>query len=335
MDTKFTKLNNRIIVILGPTATGKTDLALQMAKKFSGELISCDSRQVYKGLDIGTGKMPTINETADIQKFESYWIINGIKIWLYDVVNPKVQYTVADYVKDANKAIKEITNNGNLPIIVGGSGLYLKALLYGLSNLSKSPDFKLRNILEGLTLKQLQDKLHIINPHRLKGMNDSDRQNPRRLIRAIEISSVEENNDLRLNNGLTKKYQVLKIGLTTKREDLYSSVDKRVIKRINQGMIDEAKRLEKGGLSFERMNRLGLEYGVLGDYLQGNIKSIEGRGGLIEIMQNRIHGYVRRQITWFTKEEDVFWFDTAKKDTTTQVVNLINKWYHISDDTKD
>src|SRR3989338_8125799 len=124
----------KLLVILGPTATGKTDLAINLAKKFNGELIACDSRQVYKGLDIGTGKYPA--QYKKLKKGEGFWEIDGIKIWMYDKVFLNIQYTVFDYVKDAEIVIKDILDRGKLPIVVGGTGLYLRALSEELHNLS-------------------------------------------------------------------------------------------------------------------------------------------------------------------------------------------------------
>src|SRR5258708_35683470 len=150
----------KILIIAGPTATGKTDLAISLAKRLNGELVSVDSRQVYKGLDIGTGKMP--GKFKSLKRVSGKWIVDGVFIYMYDVVNWEKQYTVADDVKDANRVIKDIRKRGTLPIIVGGTGLYLKALLYGLSNLGRPIDKKLREQLEKLELKKLQEKLKVL-----------------------------------------------------------------------------------------------------------------------------------------------------------------------------
>lgn len=306
-----------LLVILGPTATGKTDLALHLAKKFNGELISSDSRQVYKWLNLGTGKLP--NGEVNVVKRNGYWEINGITVWLYDVADPKKQYNVALFVQDANRAIEKIFKRGKLPIIVGGTGLYLKALLEGLSNLSMPIDKKLRKKLERLTKIELQEKLQEISLKRWEELNPSDRQNPRRLIRAIELSGIQKTKLIKPN------YQTLKIGLTATREVLYEKVDKRVMSRINQGMLDEAKKLHKKGVSLNRMKQLGLEYGVLADYLEGDIKNT---GAMIKIMQNKIHGYVRAQLTWFKKEKDIHWFDITEKNLLAKVEKVTSKWYH-------
>lgn len=326
---------DKMLVILGPTATGKTDLAIKLAKKYNGELVACDSRQVYKGLDIGTGKMPGSGKW-EVRRGIMKWEVGGARIWMYDVVSPKKQYTVADYVKDADKVIRGIGRRDKLPIIVGGTGLYLKALVEGLPNLSIPVDKKLREKLEKLSLAKLQEKLKSLSPTRWKNLNQSDRQNPRRLLRSIEIASM---NGYAVNGwgfwGIQGEFNVLKIGLTAPREVLYERVDLRVLSRITQGMVDEAKKLQENGLSPKRMRELGLEYGVLADYLDGKIRKIEGDMGLVRIMQNRIHGYVRRQLTWFKEEkdlpagrQDINWVDITDKNYYDKVDNLVAKWYY-------
>ncbi|OGE64979.1 tRNA (adenosine(37)-N6)-dimethylallyltransferase MiaA [Candidatus Daviesbacteria bacterium RIFCSPLOWO2_02_FULL_36_7] len=312
----------KIIVIFGSTSTGKTDLALNLAKKFNGELVSCDSRQVYKKLDIGTGKLP--GKQVNTEKGNGFWWLDGVKVWMYDVVNFRQQYTVYDYVKDADQVIENILSREKLPIIVGGTGLYLKALLEGLPNLDIPVDQKLRKQLNNLTLEQLQQRLQKLDKKKWEGLNKSDRQNPRRLIRAIEITSTSSTSEESLRATVRGDFETLKIGLTAPRDTLYKRIDERVISRINQGMITEAESLHKHGLSFRRMRQLGLEYGILADFLEGRITS---KGDLIKIMQGKIHGYARRQITWFKKEKDVYWFDIIGKDYLARIENLVAKWY--------
>lgn len=311
----------KILIIVGATSTGKTDLALRLAKKFDGELVACDSRQVYRGLDIGTGKLP--GQPAKITKGDGFWEIDGIKIWMYDVVVFKKQYTIYDYVKDASRVIDKILKRGKLPIIVGGSGLYLKALIEGLPNLSIPVDLKIRKELERLSLGNLQKKLQKLSPKKWEGMNNSDRQNSRRLVRAIEIISIGFTSDNGSKGLLRGSFKTLKIGLTAERDILYKRIDERVISRINQGMLNEAKKLQTKGLTLKRMKQLGLEYGILADFLEGKIREQE----LIKIMQSKIHGFARRQLTWFKKEKEVTWFDVTDKNYIKKIDKLTSKWY--------
>lgn len=172
----------KLLVILGPTATGKTDLALNLAKKFNGELMSCDSRQVYKGLDIGTGKLPGKEVSSrgrwasGPKRGEGFWEMGGIKVWMYDVAGPKTHYTVYDYNKRARKVIEDIIKRDKLPIIVGGTGLYLRALLEGLPNLKIPTDNKLRGKLEKLSLDELQKRLKSLSPAAFQKLTDSDKK---------------------------------------------------------------------------------------------------------------------------------------------------------------
>lgn len=321
--------NSRLLVILGSTSTGKTDVALRLAKKFNGELVSCDSRQIYTGLDIGTGKMPGISGRLKIEKGK--WVFDDVPIYMYDVISPKRQYTVYHYVKDANKVIDRIVKKGKLPIVVGGTGLYLKALIEGLPSLVIPVDQNLRKQLNNLTKQQLQQKLQKLDKNKWESFNNSDKQNPRRLIRAIESASLLLSGLMQSQSkpqgGLIVRSDILKIGLTAPRNILYKRIDERVIARINQGMIDEAESLHKAGLSYKRMKQLGLEYGVLADYISGKIAS---KDELIKLLQNKIHGFARRQITWFKKEKNVKWFDITDRDYRHKVVKLTSKWYYMN-----
>lgn len=322
MDEQVLYLGKKILVILGPTSSGKTDLAIYLAKKFNGELISCDSRQVYKALDIGTGKLPSQNSKITYEKNDNYWLVNGIKIWMYDVADPTKRYDVSKYIKDARKIIEQIVKNQKLPIIVGGTGLYLKALIYGLSNVSTNK--KLRKELEKLTLNLLQNKIKEISINKWESLNESDQKNPRRLIRAIELVVLSPKQIEKNINSLVKEYEILKIGLSAPRDILNKRIDARVDQRISEGMIKEAERLNKEGLSFKRMKELGLEYGVLADYLTGKITKNE----LVKNLKIKIHQYAKRQMTWFKKEHEIFWFDVTEKDWVEKVEKLILDWYN-------
>ena len=313
----------KILIILGPTATGKTDLALKLAKKFNGELISADSRQVYRGLDIGTGKLPS--GKVFLKKEDKFWIINGIKVWMYDVVNPKLSYSVFDYFKEASQIILKIQQDHKLPIIVGGTGLYLKAVIEGLPNLKIPLNLSLRRELEQLPLKALQTKLQKLSPASWEKLNNSDRNNKRRLLRSVEIVYMYPYiNKSQISNIKYQKDNILKIGLTIPRAILNKLIDARVLLRLNQGMVEEAARLHHQGLSFKRMHELGLEYAVLADYLVDKINKEQ----LIENLKTKIHQYAKRQMTWFKKEKDVVWFDITAQDYYLKVEKLIFAWYN-------
>ncbi len=340
----------KVLVILGPTAIGKTDLGLNLAKKFNGEIISCDSRQVYRGLDIGTGKLPSQKSPASpseatpkageagrakvkSQKYQNYWEINGIKIWMYDVVEPQTQYSVADYVKDAWKVIKDIEKRDKLPIVVGGTGLYLKALFEGLPNLAIPVDEKLRGTLQQLSLQQLQEKLQTMSPVKWKLLNESDRQNPRRLLRSIELKTMYpyrqqmKNLEFRIKN-----YDILKIGLMAPRQILNQRIDAWVLSRIDQGMVDEAASFHQQGLTFSRMRQLGLVYGCLADLLEGKIT----REQFAPVLKTKIHQYAKRQMTWFKNPSAgsgfINWFNISQSGWKKKVEKEVFSWYDAGDD---
>lgn len=316
-------MKGKLLIILGPTATGKTDLALNLAKKFSGELVSCDSRQVYRGLDIGTGKYPS--EKGKVIKGKGWWKIDKIKVWGYDVADPKIQHSVYDYVKNIKKLINDINTTGKLPIIVGGTGLYLKAILEGLPNLAIPIDKKLRGELEKLSLEKLQEKLKLLSLSRWKNLNESDRQNKRRLLRSIELIYMNPYVDKsQISNLKTQNFKILKIGLTAPRGVLYRKIDMRLNLRFQQGLLDEVKSLHNSGLSTKRMKELGLEYGILSDWLEGKISKEVG----VKLLKTKIHQYAKRQLTWFKKEKNVIWFDITNKNFLAKVEKRVYDWYN-------
>ncbi len=315
-----------MLVISGPTSTGKTDLSLRLAKKFDGELVACDSRQVYVGLDIGTGKLPSGRwkvEDGRWKKGKGFWEIDGVRIWMYDVVNLKKQYSVADYVKDANKVIDEILERGKLPIIVGGTGLYLKALLEGLSNLAIPVDFKLRKALERKSLADLQKKLQEVSSQKWEKMNNSDRQNSRRLIRLIELALTDFTSEESLRATVRGGLNTLRIGLTAPRKILYQRINGQVKEWVNNGIVEEVKKLIKKDVTQKRIKNLGLEYAVVVEYLDENVSFDQ----MIEKMQNKVRQYAKRQITWFKKEKNIVWFDITERLFVNKVEELIGKWY--------
>lgn len=203
----------KVIIICGPTATGKTKLALQLAKEFNGELISADSRQVYIGNDVETGKDLHLNTS-------------GIKIWLYDVVNSGEEFSVSVWRRLAQNAIKDILARDKLPIVVGGSGLYIKSLVQNLPDIDVPYDKKLRKELENKSVADLFNYLKNINSQKAHSLNNSDKLNPRRLIRAIEILISPST---RLGEGLGVRY--LQIGLTSSKQELITRIKTRVFER--------------------------------------------------------------------------------------------------------
>lgn len=318
-------IKKKILCIVGPTATGKTDLGISLAKKLNGEIIACDSRQVYKDLDIGTGKMP--GNDVPFERHDRYWIIDGVPVWGYDMVFATSQYDVSQYVSDAKEIIAEIVSRGKLPIIVGGTGLYLKGLLSGFAQMGVPIDLALREELEQLSLGDIQNNLNKIDSEQYKSLNDSEKNNKRRLIRKIEIELLKDKGkDVMEGEGIASDFDVLKVGLETKREVLYERIDIRVIKRVESGMIEEADSLHRNGLTYGRMRELGLEYRMLADYLEGKIKE---KSEFIQKLQFKIHQYAKRQLTWFKVEKQIKWFDILEDGFDKKLEEYVLGWYNV------
>lgn len=285
---------NRVLIIYGPTATGKTALAIKLAKKFNAELISADSRQVYKGLDIGTGK---VSFESKIEKHQGYWVVDDVKIHGFDLVKPEENFSVADFIKFTQSSIIQIIKLKKLPIIVGGTGFYIKVLIEGIETVGVPANQDLREKLEKLSAGQLYQKLKKINPRKAKSMNDSDRLNPRRLIRAIEVSqSPVANHKLSINNQQLTINNLI-IGLTAPNNYLYERADAWLMERLQRGMIKELKELISRGVDLKWLDNLGLEYRWISRHSKKEIS--------IEMATHRlkgdIHSFIRHQKTWFNQ----------------------------------
>lgn len=277
----------KVLVILGTTSAGKTSLGVKLAQEFKGEIISADSRQVYKGMDIGTGK--------DLAEYK----VNGqkIKYHLIDVANPKQQFDLAKYQKLAFKAIRDILERNKLPIVVGGTGLYIQVLIdnYKLTNVK--PDLKKRANLEGLSLEELFKKLLKLKPEFAKRLNNSDKNNKRRLVRYLEVISTSGFEKTGRQDSL---YDFLLLGLDFPDEIIKARIIKRINDRLdNEEMVEEVDKLHKNGLSWERLESFGLEYKFISQYLQDKIDYET----MIEKLSTASYRYAKRQKTWFKRLE--------------------------------
>jgi len=276
----------KIYVIVGPTASGKTAYSIKLAKKINGEIISADSRQVYRGLDIGTGKV-TKKEMA------------GIPHHLLDVANPRKVFTVADFQKLANQKIREILKRGKTPIIVGGTGFYIQAIVDDLILPAVPPNKKLRANLEVKPPSELLALLKKLDPRRAQ---EIDSQNPRRLIRAIEIArALGKIPPLRGETSQCFNFEI--IGIKIEQEELNKKIHDRLLVRLKHGMIAEVKKLHAQGLSWKRMEELGLEYRYLARFLQDKITKPE----MVAQLEKAIINYSKRQMTWFKRDQRIKW----------------------------
>jgi len=282
------------IIILGSTAVGKTKLAIELAKKIDGEIISADSMQVYRGMDIGTAK-PTIEERQ------------GIPHHLIDVRNPDEEWTVSDFVKETKKLEREIVARGKTPIIVGGTGLYLRALLEGFVFPKKPEDKDLRGKLELETTPILYSRLSTVDSLASTKIHPNDKK---RIVRALEvfeltgkkISELQENRQWTVDS---RKLDHSIIGLNLASEALYPRINARVDTMIEKGLIDEVKGLLAKGYSKELRSFQALGYKEAVEYLEGRWK----KDKMIEELKKRTRNFARRQMTWFRRFKDVKWFE--------------------------
>ncbi len=293
---------NKLLVIVGPTASGKTDLSIKLAKKYSArggpalgwngaEIISADSRQVYKGMDIGTGKV-TKKEMQNIPHY------------LLDVAPPNIKFDVVKYRKLALKAIKDIQKRDKLPILVGGTGFYIQAVIDGIILPQVKPNWKLRKDLEKKSNSELFEQLKNLDPHRAKNI---DKDNPRRLIRAIEIVLKTKSPIPKLKTEPIDS-EVLILGVKKDKEELSKLIKKRLLKRLRIGMVAEVKKLHNEGVSWKRLEAFGLEYKYLALFLQNKITKEE----MIERIQKESEHYAKRQMTWWKRDPRIHWISSSK-----------------------
>jgi tRNA dimethylallyltransferase len=267
-----------LVTILGPTASGKTSIAAQLANDFNGEIISADSRQVYKGMDIGTGK--------DLIEFQK----NNVKYHLIDIAEPFEEYNLFRFTKDFHFAFNEIKSKNKFPILVGGTGLYISAILQSYQ-LPEIADEDESEKLRLLPISQLKDLLISLKPmlHNVTDLKSKDR-----LIKAIFVEKAKE----KVNPSFTN-LQSLNIGISSKREETKKRITERLKQRLAAGMIEEVEELLRKGISLEKLNYFGLEYKFVSQYIDGKLNYND----MFQKLNSAIHNFAKRQMTWFRKME--------------------------------
>jgi tRNA dimethylallyltransferase len=317
----------KLLIVCGPTATGKTGLGLSLAKKFNGEIVSADSRQVYKGMDIGTGKdLPKgANLKAPFWESVGYYEIEGVKVWGYDLVSPKKEFSVHLYEKAIQKILKQIGKREKLPIIVGGTGLYIKALVDGIPTASIPQNPSFRRSLEKKSPAELYDILAQFDSIKAASLNQSDRSNPRRLIRHLEIAEWQNRHKKANLNARACEFDTLFVGLSVAREILDPRIDKRVDVRLRSGFLEEIKKLLSQGVAWGSQAMDSLGYRQMKMYWEKKMSLEEAKS----LWAKEEKAYVRRQMTWFKKDKRVNWFDISEANWRTKVVNLVQKWHNM------
>ena len=290
----------KIITIVGPTSSGKTSLSINIAKAFNGEVISADSRQVYRGMDLGTGKV-TVEEML------------GVPHHLIDIVQPNDIYTAAQFKNDATKAIDEIRSRGHLPIIAGGTFFYLDVLRGKMQAAPVEPNEELRTHLETLSSEQLFSLLQEKDPTRAETI---DKDNRRRLIRSLEI--IEELGAVPEVTVTESPYDMLVIGIDISKESLHQNIHTRLKQRFEAGMIDEVKQLHTHGVSFERLDGFGLEYRYIAKFLKCEMNEEEMKAEL----ETKIRQFAKRQMTWLKRDKEIEWFSPHNQADIFQRINI-------------
>ena len=274
----------KLIVIAGTNASGKSGLGIELAAHYGGEVVSADSRQVFRGLDLGSGKI-TPEETK------------GVPHHLIDVVDAGAFYSMADFQKQAYEAIDDIIARGKIPFLVGGTGLYVASVADGYVMSDRMPDLAYRNELEKLSTEELYVMLKKIVPD-----TDVDARNRNRVMRVLE--KIHDGDDI--TPSKEPRYETLRLGVTWERDILRQRIDERLDRRLEQGMIEEVKGLLDSGVSETFMIKLGLEYKFITQYLKGEYSSLEE---MKELLATAIKQFAKRQMTWFRRDASIHWLD--------------------------
>ena len=278
-------MKGKLIAVMGTNASGKSGLGVELARRFQGEIVSADSRQVFRGLDLGSGKI-TPEE------------MQGVPHHLIDVCQPGDFFSMADFQRLAYNAIDGILARGHVPFLVGGTGLYVDAVIDGYELSDVEPDLALRAHLETFETPALYEMLKEKLPD-----TDIDPKNRNRVMRALERLAADDYHPGRRS----PRYEVLKLGVTWPREILKARIDERLERRLNEGMIDEVKGLMDAGVSTEFLTKLGLEYRYITEYLLGQWTYEQ----MLDELGRAIKRFAKRQMTWFRREENLHWLDMS------------------------
>jgi len=300
-----------LVVIVGPTGIGKSTLGIYLARKFQGEIINSDSRQIYRYMDIGTAK-PSPEERAIVPHH------------FIDIINPDEDFSLARFQELAFKAIDEIQQRGNLPLMVGGSGLYIRAVVEGWETPKVPPDMEFRKHLEqrvkaGETTA-IYEELQKQDPDAARNI---DPRNVRRVIRALEVTHIAQVPFSSLQKKKSPPFRTMIIGLTASRDELYLRTDRRVDDMIAKGLVEEVKNLLKRGYSFDLPSMSGIGYRQIGEYLEGKI-DLESA---VYRIKTETHRFIRHQYNWFRLADPrIIWFDIQEKDIEERVVEEVGRF---------
>lgn len=320
-------------MVVGPTAVGKTELALHLAKKLNGELVSADSRQVYKDLNIGTGKdVPLGSHPQNVNGFPVYQIDN-IPVWGYDLVDAQNEFNVSQYVAAAKEIINFIWEKHKLPILVGGTGFYIEALIKGIDTMDIKPNKSLRKQLETMEVTELFEILARLDATKAASLNSSDKKNSVRLVRAIEVADANIRGKKMNRNVKPLEADVLKVGVVMSKEKHKEIISRRVHARVEDGIEQEIKDLLDRNVNWKDHSMSSLGYKEWKEYFSGK----KTRNDVIEEWIQDECKYAKRQLTWFKRDKQINWYDPFEKNYLKKVEELAQKWYPSTKDenTKD
>lgn len=304
--------SNTVIALAGPTAVGKTKFAIMLAQAFDGEVVSCDSMQLYKYMDIGSAK-PTAEEMV------------MAKHHLVDMIDPRDDFSVAQYQKLAKEAISDILNRGKTPIISGGTGLYLNSLLYDMDFSSAPEDAEYRNALEKIAVEQGREALHkMLEEQDPKAAALIHPNNTKKIIRALERLKEGEGEIKQFSDieNETDDYDVILIGLTRDRAELYDRVNRRVDILMEEGLLKEVKGLMDMGLTQENISMKGIGYKEIMDHLDGRCTLEDS----VDTIKKNTRHYAKKQLTWFRRYDSMKWFDISEFNSDEDAFEGIKEW---------
>lgn len=306
-------MNNKIIVLVGPTAVGKTYASIELAKRFNTEIISADSMQIYKGMDVGTAKI-TEHEKQNITHH------------MIDIINPDDIYSVSDFKVESEKIIDRILSENRIPIIVGGSGLYVNSIIYDLDFGKAKSDNKIREHYTALYHEHGADYLYdLLKDVDAEAAEKIHKNNVKRVMRALEVHNItgrkfsETNTDIRKKS---EKYDCILIGLSMDRKILYERINERVDKMLSEGLVDEVKSLIDQGYNKNLISMQGIGYKEIIDYLEGTMSFEES----INILKRNTRRFAKRQFTWFLNDDNVKWFSISSVNEIDNTVDNIYKY---------
>ncbi|MBQ2897767.1 MAG: tRNA (adenosine(37)-N6)-dimethylallyltransferase MiaA [Clostridia bacterium] len=289
-----------MVVIFGPTASGKSDLAVKVARELNGEVVTADSMQVYKRMNIGTAK-PTIEE------------MQGIKHHMIDVAEPTENYSLARYIKEAECVIQKVWSNGKIPVLAGGTGLYIDTLINGTVLSETDCDQEYRKSLYDLAQEKGNDYVYdLLKKVDLQSAESIHPNNLKRVIRALEFyktSGIRQSEHIKKAEMVNSPYKVFKFGTLTERENLYNKINLRVDKMLENGLVNEVDELRADGIDGKYTSMQAIGYKEVLEYLNGNISYEE----MSELIKKSTRNYAKRQITWFKREQNTTWIDVSDK----------------------